>query len=178
MLIIYYNYLPSLGQIWLMWKWVIDLAKQKYAQWRRAFARFTLIILPMNQLHLNLSIYPNPLPLHGFDSALPTKLLFHCNFWAWSNNPQNQRRFFHHFQGTGKKVKNSSFMQYFGKELNGKSLFSENCPYLLSAWLAWYILSGFVSCVRSYSYHTVAFVHSNMIPCRSVQLWSCSCLLH
>lgn len=48
MLIIYYYYLPSLGQIWLMWKWVIDLAKQRHAQWRRAFARFTLIILPMN----------------------------------------------------------------------------------------------------------------------------------
>lgn len=48
MLIIYYYCLPSLGQIWLMWKCVIDLAKQRQAQWRKAFARFIWIILPLN----------------------------------------------------------------------------------------------------------------------------------
>lgn len=31
---------------------------------------------------LNLSVYPNPLPPHGFDSALQTKLLLYYNLWA------------------------------------------------------------------------------------------------
>lgn len=83
MLIIYYYYLPRLGQIWLMWKWVIDLAKQRYAQWRRAFARFTWIILPVNLS----SIWTSPsLPTRCLRMALTVPFRLNCCSTAMSGH--------------------------------------------------------------------------------------------
>lgn len=52
---------------------MIDLAKQRYTQWEKVLASFTLVVLPMNLSSvLNLFNCPNPLPPHSSDGALQT----------------------------------------------------------------------------------------------------------
>lgn len=105
LIIYYYYYLPSVGQICLMWKWVIDLAKQRYAQWRRAFARLTLIILPMNLS----SIWISPSILtHCLRKALTMPFRLNCYSTAISGpDPATHgiRDFSSTFRELGKRSK-------------------------------------------------------------------------